>query len=197
MIQENNMRIVLASQSPRRKELLKHTGLDFTVQPSNFEEPWDRAKDPEVFARESAQGKAEDVLSTFEDRKDLIVIGADTVVAMDKVIYGKPDDEQEAYEMLLGLSDRTHRVMTGFSVICPDKGINISGTEITEVTFAKLSSHEINRYIVSGEPMDKAGAYGIQGGASIFVTGIKGCYFNVVGLPVRRIYEALGKCMKL
>lgn len=190
------MRIVLASQSPRRKELLKQIGLDFIVQPSNFEEPWDQATDPAEFASESALGKAEDVLKSFENKKNLLVIGADTVVTMDKLIYGKPDNEKEAFEMLSGLSGRSHRVMTGYAVLCPDKGIKMCSTEITEVTFADLSADEINRYIATGEPMDKAGAYGIQGRGSIFVTSIRGCYFNVVGLPVRRIYEALDCCLQ-
>jgi septum formation protein len=131
--------------------------------------------------------------SRVKINQEVIVIGADTVVTMDKVIYGKPDNHDQAREMLKGLSGRSHKVITGFAVLCPAGNIEITGTEETKVTFAELSDHEIERYIASGEPMDKAGAYGIQGRASIFVSSIKGCYFNVVGLPIRRIYESIIK----
>lgn len=182
------MEIILASQSERRRQILGQMGVEFRVIPSNHEEEWDHALEPEAFAARTAIAKARDV-SAF--RKDDIVIGADTIVVLRDRIFGKPDHHDEAFEMLRALSGRTHRVMTGFALLRESDGTMVSGVETTEVTFAQISDEEMERYIATGEPMDKAGAYGIQGFGGSFVTSIKGCYFNVVGLPLRRVYEAL------
>lgn len=182
------MEVILASQSERRRQILGQMGVEFRVIPSNYQEEWDHAEDPETFASRTAIAKARDVSSY---RRDDFVIGADTIVVLEDRIFGKPDHREEAFEMLKALSNRSHRVMTGFAIVRESDGTAITGVEITEVVFARISDTEIERYIATGEPMDKAGAYGIQGFGGSFVTSIKGCYFNVVGLPLRRVYEAL------
>lgn len=181
------MRIILASNSPRRKELLSQIGLDYDVIPSSFEE---KITDMEVseLVRHFAYMKAKDVASSVED--DALVIGADTVVYLDEVL-GKPRDEEDAFRMLRKLSGREHYVLSGFSVIQAKTGRCTTEFESTKVKIRHLEDYEILNYINTGEPMDKAGAYAIQGLGSLFVEEIKGDYFNVVGLPLYRLGRVL------
>ncbi|GAB6135141.1 Maf-like protein [Thermococcus prieurii] len=174
--------LVLASASPRRREILSRFIADFHVIPSNAEEKCSSTV-PEECAVELAGLKAREVYS----RVGGTVIGADTVVSIDGRILGKPGDEREAYEMLKLLSGRAHRVTTGYCII--HGGREISGFVTTEVKFRNLDDELIWAYIRTGEPMDKAGAYGIQGKAGLFVEWIKGDYYNVVGFPMEIIWK--------
>lgn len=186
------MQVILASQSPRRLELLKLITTDFTVAPSDIDEvlPSDIPTDsgPEYLAAKKAGAIA-------KSHSDSLVIGADTSVILNGTVLGKPTDEQEAIQMLHALSGRTHKVITGCALFY--KGRHLSFSEVTEVEFLPLTDTEINRYIASGEHSDKAGAYGIQGGASLFVKGIRGDYFNVVGLPVSRLNREIKRFLKI
>ncbi len=185
------MRVILASNSPRRRELLAQVGVDFTVVPSGFEEKvLDLA--PNELVKHFAYMKALDVVPGISG--EALIIGSDTVVFLDEVM-GKPKDSRDAFEMLRKLSGRTHEVLSGVSVIHNTSGKSITEYECTRVRIKPLSDEEISRYIGSGEPADKAGAYAIQGLGSLFVEGIEGDYFNVVGLPLfrlARIFERFG-----
>jgi len=175
--------IILASASPRRRELLSQI-CDFTVKVSDCDENCS-ITDPETLVCELSLRKAKAVKAGAED----IIIGADTVVAVDGQILGKPHSQQEAKDMLSALSGKTHSVFTGVTVV---KGEEIhTFAERTDVTFYPLAQELIDRYVASGEPMDKAGAYGIQGKGCVLVQSISGDYFNVVGLPVARLYRVL------
>lgn len=177
--------LVLASASPRRREILSRFIADFHVVPSNIEEECSSTV-PEECAVELARLKAREVYS----RVGGTVIGADTVVSIDGHILGKPRDEQEAYEMLRLLSGRVHLVTTGYCIV--RKGEEITGSVTTEVKFRELDDELIWAYIRTGEPMDKAGAYGIQGKAGLFVEWIRGDYYNVVGFPMEIIWKLRG-----
>jgi septum formation protein len=177
--------IILASASPRRKELLSQI-CDFEVKASQCDENCD-ISDPCELVCELSRRKARAVAENDGN----IVIGADTVVAIEGSILGKPRSEQEAKDMLKSLSGKTHSVFTGVTVIRGDEEYTFA--EKTDVTFYELSDHMIDRYVASGEPMDKAGAYGIQGKGCVLVKGICGDYFNVVGLPVAHLYRVLDK----
>jgi len=179
------MNLILASQSPRRKELLGLLGIPFTIQISQADETMESGKAPVQQVAEVSRRKA---LATTASADD-VVIAADTIVVCDNVILGKPKDYDDACRMLRMLSGRTHQVMTGMTVLCGDR--IYSCTETTDVTFRPLSDREIRRYADSGEPMDKAGAYGIQGGAAIFAEKLCGDYYNVMGLPVCRLVQVL------
>ncbi len=184
--------IVLASASPRRRELLELMGLHFAVEPSDVDEspPMDEAPGP--YAVRLALEKATKVARA---RKYEIVIGADTVVAKDSTILGKPTDATEAQSMLRSLSGGVHEVWTGIAVVCMAKRFEAVKAVCSEVTFREVSDGEMDEYIATGEPMDKAGAYAIQGGAGRFVSRIKGSYHNVIGLPtleLARLLEQLG-----
>lgn len=182
------MRIILASNSPRRKELLSQIGVIFEIIPSEFEE--DITGLPPVETVEHfAYMKAKDVASKMEE--DVLVIGSDTIVYLDGIM-GKPKSRKDAFDMLSRLSGKEHTVLSGVSVINARTGEYLSGHESTRVKMRELSSREIDAYIATGEPLDKAGAYAIQGIGSLFVERIEGDYFNVVGLPVFR----LGKMLK-
>lgn len=183
------MRLILASQSPRRKELLGLLGLAFTIQVPHADETMDPADAP---AHQVALVSRRKALATVCSKED-VVIAADTIVVCDGKILGKPKDQADAFRMLSMLSGRTHQVMTGLTVLRGD--CIESCTEITDVTFRPLSEKEIRRYIDSGDPMDKAGAYGIQSGAALFVEAIHGDYYNVVGLPVCRLVQILQKAV--
>ena len=174
------MKIVLASASPRRRELLQMLGLeDFLVCPAKGEElPPDHAT-PEETVCSLASAKAREVAAKFSP--DTLIIAADTIVVADQKILGKPHSE-EAFRMLRMLSGRTHEVYTGVSLMRDEE--MLTRAECTKVRFRELSDREIRNYIATGEPMDKAGAYGAQGKASLFVKGIEGDFFNVVGLPL-------------
>lgn len=179
------MNLILASQSPRRKELLGLLGIPFTIQVSQADETMEPGKSPAQQVAEVSRRKA---LATVVSAED-VVIAADTIVVCDDVILGKPKDRQDACRMLKMLSGRSHQVMTGMTVRYGSQ--LYSCTEITDVTFRELSDREIERYVDSGEPMDKAGAYGIQGGAAVFAEKLCGDYYNVMGLPVCRLVQVL------
>ena len=179
------MQLILASQSPRRKELLGLFGVPFTVRVADIDETMDPEKAPfDEVARVSGL-KAADLNAAPDD----VVVAADTIVVCQGRILGKPRDEAEAYAMLRLLSGRDHQVMTGVTVL-RGKEERVF-TQITDLHFRELSDKEIYRYIATGEPMDKAGAYGIQGGAALFCEKMDGDYYNVMGLPVCRLGETL------
>ncbi len=181
--------LILASASPRRRELMAQAGLSFTVQVSEADETVTERR-PDKIVEELALRKAMAVAKTVPGGT---VIGADTIVAMDGTILGKPGTEEQAAEMLRMLSGKTHQVYTGVAILAQKDGREIRRvfSERTDVTFYPLEEDEINRYVATGEPMDKAGAYGIQGRAAIFVQEIHGDYNNVVGLPAARLYQEL------
>ena len=178
--------IILASQSPRRRELMKYITTDFVAVSADADETLPSGMSPQEAVLRLSALKA----APFANEKD-IVIGADTVVAADGKILGKPQDEQEAKEMLRLLSGKTHSVFTGVTVLCGGKK-EAFFTE-TRVTFFPLTEQEIEKYVRTKEPLDKAGAYGIQGFGSLLVERIDGDYFNVVGLPVSRLCRILSK----
>lgn len=182
-------KIILASQSPRRQELLGMLGIPFEVLVSETEEIITKT-DPVKVTEELSAQKASAVANQVTEG---IVIGADTVVATEGHILGKPADEKTAYEMIHSLQGKSHMVYTGVTIIVKEKDIRYIRTfsEGTKVKVAKMSEEEILPYIHTGEPYDKAGAYGIQGIFSKFIEGIEGDYFNVVGLPVHRLYKEL------
>ena len=201
----NMSQIILASQSPRRKELLEQIGLEFEICPAKGEEVITKTI-PEEVVMELSKQKAEEVaamVSSFgEEHKDittpsdLLVIGADTVVAYDGKILGKPVDEADAKRMLTMLSGNTHSVFTGVTLVLIDKSGRAGELvfyEKTNVKMHQMTEAEIDRYIATGEPMDKAGSYGIQGKCAIYIEKIDGDYNNVVGLPITRIYQELKK----
>jgi len=179
------MNVILASQSPRRRELMELFQLPFTVKVADIDETMDADADPAREVARVSRLKAEAIPRGAED----VVIAADTVVVCDAKVLGKPRDAQDAVGMLQMLSGRKHQVMTGLTVLYGDECV--SQTEITDVYFRPLLSGEIRRYVESGHPMDKAGSYGIQGGAALFVEKLRGDYFNVVGLPVCRLGQIL------
>lgn len=205
------MKYILASASPRRKELLKKTGISFEIIPSSIEEritktiPSDivmelaeqkaRAVYKSLLSTRPASSKAETSLPKTPDTgaKDLTVIGADTIVVYRGEILGKPADKSEAYDMLSLLSDRTHQVYTGVSLVIRKQGELSIRTfyEKTDVTFYPVHKDDLRAYVESGDSLDKAGAYGIQGDFAIHVKEIKGDYNNVVGLPIGRLYQEL------
>ena len=177
------MDIILASQSPRRRELLERMGLPFRVITPDIDEHMERALPPgELVAAISAE-KAGTVAA--QAGPGAVVIAADTVVALDGAVLGKPADELDAFKMLSTLSGCRHQVYTGLTVLRGEEQYTVS--EETTVTFRELSAEEIDRYVATGEPMDKAGAYGIQGYGALLVEGIQGDYYNVMGLPVCRL----------
>ena len=173
---------ILASKSPRRKELLRNIGINAEVVTSDVDESKLRDLPPEKMVTELAMMKAADVARSF--RGNTIVIGADTAVVLEGKIFGKPKSMDEAKEMLRLLSGKTHEVYTGYCVFDCSDASAVSKYEVTKVTFRALSEEEINGYVKTREPMDKAGAYGIQKKGSVFIRKIDGDYFNVVGLPV-------------
>lgn len=181
------MEIILASGSPRRRELLNTLGLSFTVRPAEGEEKAPEGAGPEEIVKALSRAKAEEVGRQSDGR---LVIAADTIVYLDGRVLGKPKDEADARAMLSALSGRAHEVYTGVTVLLG--GDIICEAERTKVFFRELSQEEIDAYVASGDPMDKAGAYGIQGKASLMVERIEGDYFNVMGLPLCR----LGKMLK-
>lgn len=183
------MKLILASQSPRRAELLKQMGLSFEVRPSNTEEVTEPGLTPQQEVVSLSLQKARAVYESLSE--EAVVLSADTVVVLDDIILGKPRDEEDAKRMLTALSGRSHFVLTGVTVMGP--GGTLTHCEKTEVTFRGLSEKEIDAYIATFEPMDKAGAYGIQGFGGLFVSHLAGDYFNVVGLPVCAAGQMLRK----
>ena len=183
------MRLILASASPRRRELLARAGFEFEVRTSSLDETPKAGESPEEFARRAARDKALSVAAGAPQGS--LVLGADTIVVTDHEILGKPVDASDAARMLRMLSGITHRVITGVCLVRGPAHVEAIRHAITWVTFRRLDEQEIAEYVASHEPFDKAGAYGIQGLASKFVTRIEGCYFNVVGLPVAMVYDLL------
>lgn len=181
--------LILASGSPRRKEILKQVGLDFSVLPSDVEEVITKQV-PSDIVMELSRQKAEDVWGKLDSKKQ-IVLGADTVVAYGGKILGKPKDAEDAKAILCMLSGKKHSVYTGVTLIC-ETGLETFYEE-TLVEFYEMTKEEIDAYVATGEPMDKAGAYGIQGKAAAFIKGIEGDYYNVVGLPIAKTLKFLQK----
>ena len=181
------MQLILASASPRRRELLGLFGLPFVIRAADIDETMNPALPPEKEVARVSRLKALAVPREAED----VVIAADTIVVCGGRVLGKPHSHEEAAQMLRLLSGRDHQVMTGCTVRAP--GGTETFTEITDLHFRQLTEAEIARYVASGEPMDKAGAYGIQGGAALFCQGIRGDYYNVMGLPVCRLGQVLAK----
>lgn len=195
--------IILASASPRRKDLLEQIGVEFEICPSRGEEVITESR-PDAVVLELSRQKAEEVAAgviaynemhpKLATPQDILVIGADTVVAFENEILGKPKDEEDAKRMLTMLQGETHSVYTGITLVFIDKNGRTGEHrfyEKTDVTMYPMDEQEIKRYIASGEPMDKAGSYGIQGRCAIHVKRINGDYNNVVGLPVARLYKEL------
>lgn len=180
------MRLILASGSPRRKEILSYLSIPFEVITSNFEEKIDENKPLEEEIKRLSKEKANTV---FKENKDSIVIGADTIVTIKNKILGKPKNKEEAYQMLKLLSNKKHAVITGVTIISEEKTETFAS--ISNVYFNKLTDKEINNYIATGEPMDKAGAYAIQGIGSKFISKIDGDYYAIMGLPINEIYKRL------
>lgn len=185
-------RLILASSSPRRRELLEQLGLRFEVRPSQVAERVDNSQSPDLVVLGLARQKAHAVAAGCVQREDnAVVIGSDTIVVCNGQILGKPRHAAEARAMLQKLSGATHEVYTGLSVVDSADGHEASAWEKTRVHFADISDEEISAYVETGEPMDKAGSYGIQAFGAMFVEGIEGDYFTVVGLPLRRLYLML------
>lgn len=195
--------IILASASPRRKALLEQIGMEFEICPAKGEEVITESR-PDAVVSELSRQKAEEVAAgvlTYNEQhpdlatpQDILVIGADTVVAYGDEILGKPKDEEDAKRMLTLLQGNTHSVYTGITLVFIDKSGRTGEYcffEKTDITMYPMDEDEINRYIATGEPMDKAGSYGIQGRCAIYIKQIEGDYNNVVGLPVARLYQEL------
>jgi len=180
--------IILASASPRRKELLEKIGLRFEVEPSNYEEDMLSALEPHELAQKISLEKAKVVASKH---KNAIVIAADTFTIFGGQILGKPHTEKEARKMLETISGKSHSVITGFSIIDTGTSKTLSKSVETKIYIRKLTLAEVDAYVKSKEPLDKAGAYAIQGLGSVFVEKIEGDYFNVIGLPLSAFTEAL------
>jgi septum formation protein len=191
-----NPKLILASASPRRRELLAQAGYDFDVQPSSLTESRRPEEDAIRFATRLAREKAEEVFASRPAAalaEPAIVLGADTVVVCDGEVMGKPADPADAERMLLLLAGRTHQVVTGVAVVWGSSSppsIEVAAV-LTQVTMRTLSPDEVSRYVATGEPMDKAGAYAIQGYAGRWIPRISGCYFNVVGLPLALVATML------
>ena len=181
------MNVILASQSPRRRELLGLFRFPFTVQVADIDETMDPDKAPFEEVARVSRLKAQAIGTDADD----VVIAADTIVVCEGRVLGKPTDTTDAARMLSLLSGRDHQVMTGLTVLRGEKSVTC--TEVTDIHFRPLTPKEIDAYIATGEPMDKAGAYGIQGGAALFAERLVGDYYNVMGLPVCRLGQILGQ----
>ena len=183
------MKLILASASERRASILRDAGIPFTVTSSAVDETPGPGESPHDLVQRLAAAKAELVAARAVG--PAIVIAADTIVTLEGRIFGKPRSSDDARHMLERLSGRTHAVLTGVALIRLPDAERLTFVESTLVHFAMLSADEINRYLATGEPHDKAGAYGIQGRAGRYIPRIEGCYFNVVGLPLARLHQAL------
>jgi septum formation protein len=189
-----HVRLILASRSPRRQLLLKQIGYTFVVRPSRVKEGFDPGRSPAWNAGTLARLKAQDVAGRM---KAGIVVGADTIVAVGSKVLGKPKDRKDARRMLRTLSGRSHCVYTGFALVDAGSGRTYADVVKTRVWFRNLASDEIDAYVASGSPLDKAGAYGIQDDfGAVFVERIQGCFYNVVGFPLVRFHRALQDFVK-
>jgi septum formation protein len=203
-IADNLLMLILASASPRRRELLAQVGYQFEVRPAHILEDPLPGEDPIVYVTRLAREKAEAVFREvaaenrssekvrLDGKSSIAVLGADTTVTLDDAILGKPEDAADAARILRLLSGRSHRVITGVALVTADR--TEVAAEVTAVRFLTLSDEEIAAYIATGEPMDKAGAYGIQGRAARWIPRIEGCYFNVMGLPLALVCSMLESC---
>lgn len=180
--------LILASASPRRRELLQQAGVTFTIIPSNTDEDIRPGEAPEVYALRVAREKATDVATRQPGNW---VLGADTIVVIDETILGKPRDAADGFRMLRLLSGRTHRVMTAFVLLAPNGQMYTSQVVTSQVTFKALADTQIQEYLATGEPGDKAGAYAVQGLGGTFVERVEGSYNNVVGLPLEEVLTVL------
>ena len=187
LIDTNTKRIVLASQSPRRIELLKKIISDFEIKISDISEKIDE-NDPILFVKKISNRKATKVAQQIDNG---IIIGADSIVVNDDKILGKPQNEQEAIWMLNFLSGHVHQVFTGLTIIEKPGNKIISDFEVTNVKFRTLAAWEIEKYVRLERPYDKAGSYGIQDGSAVFVERVEGCFYNVMGLPVTKLFKLL------
>lgn len=185
------MKIILASQSPRRASILDQIGFDYEIFPSTVDEDKNVPDIPVDHVIELSHRKAINVKKRYTHSYD-IIIAADTIVVYNNTILGKPIDSSHAYKMLSRLNNTSHEVFTGITIL-NSKGKSVSNYEVTKVYFRNLSDTEIEKYIKTKEPLDKAGAYGIQGKGAILVEKIEGCYYNVVGLPIAKLLEMLKK----
>ncbi len=187
-------KVILASSSPRRRELLEQIGMVFEIKVSNQEERYVSNKPSEI-VKELASQKANNVASEMQEAlKNTIIIGADTIVALDNQILGKPKDEEEACQMLRNLQGNCHQVFTGTAILFYDENGALTvdtHAEETKVFVHEMDEREIKAYVKTGEPMDKAGAYGIQGRFAAYIEKIEGDYYNVVGLPVSYVYQQI------
>ena len=186
---KKQIKIILASTSPRRKELLKRIITNFETTPSNYEEDMTLKLNPEDLVQTLAYGKALEVAK----RKKGIIIGSDTLINLEKEVLGKPHTEEKAKKMLRKLSGKTHKIYTGITVINTETNTHIIDHEITKITFKKLSEKEINDYILTGESLDKAGAYALQGLARKFIIKIEGSRTSGIGLPLEKLKLELNK----
>jgi septum formation protein len=182
--------VILASNSPRRRELLEQVGLTFTTDPADVDESILPNEDAEAYAVRVALDKARVVAGRVEKG---IIIAADTIVVLGDTVLGKPADVRDAGRMLGMLSGRMHRVISGLAIVDADTGRTLTGSAITLVWFRDLTPAEIRSYVATGEPLDKAGAYGIQAKGALLVKKLEGCYFNVVGLPLSLLEDMLGE----
>lgn len=183
--------MILASASPRRKELLSLVTTHFTISPADIDETVELNEKPKDYVCRMAKEKAQAIQTLYPEE---VIIGCDTTVVVDQTILGKPMDTEDAKKMLTQLSASTHQVLTAVCVITPEK--TYEHLEVVDVTFYPLDAEDIEQYVKIGEPMDKAGAYGIQGKASVFVKKIQGDYFSIVGLPVgylNQLFKQLGR----
>jgi septum formation protein len=182
--------IILASESPRRFDLLRMVGLTFKVRPSHITEIYSNHLSAIEYAIENARKKGDYIASTLPQS---LVISADTIVVLNDEILEKPKDESHAFQILSKLSGNTHEVITGFGFTSKNYKRTVFDHEVTKVTFHNLSQGEIHTYIETGEPFDKAGAYGAQGYGSLLIKKVDGCFFNVVGLPLSKFFKTLDK----
>lgn len=181
-------RVILASKSPRRKELLQKCGVNFDVEAADIDESFNHAGDLEEEIRNLAYRKADAV---FRKNRKALVIGSDTIVVVDHEVLGKPKDHADAERMLRMLSGRTHQVITGLCIL--SDSVDYRDDVVSDVMVASMTDEEIREYVESGEADDKAGSYGIQGLASRYITGIDGDFYSIMGLPVHKVYEELKK----
>ena len=182
----NFIPFILASGSPRRKQLLNQIGLEFTVIPSDVDEDFTLDLPPEAFTEHWAREKAKSVAKIHPDS---LIVGADTIVVLDENILGKPKDKKDSFNMLQSLSGKTHEVITGVSFISLEQELDHTFNERTLVSFNTLSDRDINSYIDIYNPLDKAGSYGIQDWFSVHIHRVEGCYYNVMGLPLSSFYS--------
>lgn len=185
------MKLVLASASPRRCEILKNAGYEFEICPAQIDETVDEKLSPSELVCTLSQNKAKAVFESLENKKDVAVLGSDTIVVLDGKVLGKPKDEEEAICMLSGLSGKKHKVYTGVCIVTESQ--TNSFFDCTTVEFFELTPERIKAYVKTREPMDKAGAYGIQGKGCVLVKSINGDFFSVMGLPIAKTSKALKK----